>query len=292
MFFSNYLSGLKIGKECQPRLVISGNDNGFSRIKAKSAGADIVLIQNGIRPPVGDSAFSYADHYFSMAAKKITDLRMGTGCIFKNVYFFGSLRLYNFLRSGQGVSRNGQILYDFLFVQAFEIPYAPDEKFYGNFYSTNNEIKLIKEVNKLASCGELKIAFQFRGKSTLEELKKLGLFSERITYIINKQQSVYASVLASDVVMSPISTLSLEAMALNKKVFFVNLSGNPEIFQDYKDLGVEYKKPEGFDASGDKTYLGDCINEVRKQSKDYKPYIFQNPEYVRDFAAVIDIILA
>ena len=280
MFYVNYLAGLKIRKECASSLIISGNDNGFPLIKAKAAGAKVMLIQNGMRPYLGSSTFAYADHYFSMGAEKINEARKEMGCVFKNVYFFGSLRLHNFLSSEKGASDAGErrILYDIMFVDGFDLP-GIDEAF-EKIYSIENEKKLIGMLNDMASTGEFRIAFQLRGDKTVDDLKNFGLFSEHINYISGREQSIYTTLLSSEVVLTGLSTVGLEAMALNKRVCYANLSGNARIAYEYRDLNIEYREGPGS--------LSDYIKELMKQDKDYRKYIIQNPRYVDDLLSIVD----
>ena len=281
LFFFHYLTGLKL-KGIGLKLVISGNDNGFPVIKARSAGIKIILIQNGSRSLLSDSSFCYCDHYVSMCEEKLISCRRLTGCVFLNVHMFGSIRMYNFLKSIKDTT-DIEPIYDILFVDAWSLMNGDDLNYtcFERYYSINAEIKLIKLVNEIASKG-LKVAYHCREDDLkIKQLRRLGIFSENVHYIKKSDESVYSAVLRSKIILSCNSTVDLEAMALGRKVCFANLSGNRYINYPYKDLDIEYTPERGIS-------LFDYIGRIEKQDKDYSGYIRQNPRYVDDLLSIIE----
>jgi hypothetical protein len=283
LFFLSFIYGLALREDHNPKLVVSGDDNGISVIKAKAAGCKILLIQNGLRGYTSDGTFKYCDHYIAMGGKKVTDIRKHLGCVFKNTYYFGSLRLHNFLMSKEAVGA-GNIVYDMLFVDSGFL--LQDGKpnydgYFKKFYPLDAELELIKRIKNLAETCDLKIAHHCReNEKAIEDLKKLGLFSEKITYLLKKNESVYEASLSSGLVASAFSTVGLEAMALHRTVVFINLSGNKYVNYLFRDLGIEYTEKN-------KTPLVEYLNVVRMQEKNYGEYITQNSNYVYDLIAIV-----
>jgi hypothetical protein len=280
-FYSNCLSGWALKEDLSPRLIISANDNGFPLVKGKAAGASIMLIQNGGRCYMSDSTYAYADHYISMGGKKLNSERLKMGCLFRNVHYYGSIRLYNYLKS-RGTIKKEKPLYDVLFIEGFDLEnYA---KMIETFYSRENEVEVIKMINGLAAKGDMKVAYQFKGDKNIENIKALGLFSDNITYITKKKKSVYETILESAVILSTFSTASLEAMAFpEKKIGFINLSSNAYTVYEYGDLNIEYRRGS--------MSLADFVADLRGRKIDYSDYLVQNPGYVEDIVILTGKIL-
>lgn len=276
-FYKIILEGKTIEKHYEPKLVISGNDNGMSVVKAKAAGADVLLIQNGLRPYRSESCFKFADYYISMGTERILQARTDQGCYFKSCYSLGSLRLYNFLRQSGNI--NLALLYDVLWVSSCGL--CDYDSILNGYYLATDEHKAIRIFNELVEKNSLRAAYQCRYANETDDLRKLGLFSEKVTYIEGGSKCVYQSVAESIVVFSSWSTVCHEAMALGKKIGFINLSGNDHINYTFKDLEIEYTgksnlSPEEFLAG------------IRDREFDYKNYMKQSTSYVDELIGIVD----
>lgn len=276
-FYTKILEGRTIEKYYEPKLVISGNDNGMSVVKAKAAGADVLLIQNGLRPYWSDSCFKFADYYISMGTERIIQTRTDQGCYFKSCYSLGSLRLYNFLRQSGNIKL--ALLYDVLWVSTCDLC-AYDSTLNG-YYLATDEHKAIRKFNELVEKNSLRAAYQCRYANETDDLRKLGLFNEKVTYIERGSKCVYQSVAESSVVFSSWSTVCHEAMAMKKKIGFVNLSGNDYINYPFKELGIEYTGKGNLSPE-------DFLAGIRGREFDYKNYIKQSTEYVDELIDIVD----
>lgn len=277
-FFSDFLSGLCIKRCYQPKLVISWNDNGLAIIKAKACGADILLIQNGLRDHSGDASFKYADYYISIGTRYPIETRVETGCIFKKIYSLGSLRMYNFLKNAK--NKKIDILYDLLWVGGWDLC-GPENIFLkSKYYSMEAHYKALRLINDFAIRTNLRVAYHCRYECEIEDLKKLGLFCDKITYFKNSQKNVYQSVLESDIILSCVSTVSLEALGLGKKVGFINLSENNIINLTYRNLDVEYNLNSGIT-------FEEFIRKIREKEFNFNDYAIQNPNYVEVLSKIV-----
>ncbi|MFA5089592.1 MAG: hypothetical protein WC510_01005 [Candidatus Omnitrophota bacterium] len=276
--FFDFLRGRFVKSHYKPRMIISGNDNGLSVIKSKASGAGMFLIQNGLRDYSADSSFKYADHYVSMGEKCVINMRQETGCIFKNIYTFGSLRLHNFL-SGSG-DLESDILYDVLWVSTYNLFDNENIASKSGYCSMDSYYSAIRLINGLALNNPYRVAFQCRYEREVEDLRKLGLFCERIIYINNLQKSVYQSVLESDIILTAVSTVSLEAMALKKKIGLINLSDNRILNHVYRGLGIEYNL-------NSRITLEEFIESLRNKVLNFKDYIRQDPCYAEDLLGAV-----
>jgi hypothetical protein len=277
-FYKNVMEGNAIKKHYKAKLVISGNDNGMSIIKAKAAGADILLIHNGVRIPYcSHFCFKYADYNISMENMHILQARINQGCKFINYYLLGSVRLHNFLRQNSDVDL--PLIYDVLWVSTCGLC-DYDSKMNGYYLSTD-EHKAIRIFNQFVDESSIRAAYQCRYPNEIDDLRKLGLFNNNIVYIERKGEGVYQSVAQSKVVLSSFSTVCLEAMAMGNKVGFVNLSGNKYINLIYKDLAIEYT------GEGNLSFV-DFYNEIRDREIDYTNYIKQSASYVNELIDIVD----
>lgn len=278
IFFLDFIKGKSISKYTNIKLVVSGNDNGFFPILAKSMNADIILIQNGNRPYMGDSCFSYADVYVSMGGKAIQQSRVNMGCKFNEVYPFGSFRLDSFLLSIDNKIPDKNI-YDIIFVEGWELYYK--NSVFNILYNCSLEQKIVEILNLLASKTDYKIAYQSRNKNALKYLIDNGLTSDNITYFESPTNLVYEAVIKSKLVLSSWSTVCLEAMALNKKVGFVNFSENKNLNLAFEKLNIEWTD---YNYERFEKFINRLITE---NAPDYSDYIIQE----KDFAnKLVDII--
>lgn len=279
-FITSYFTGLTIKKKYRPKVIISGNDNGFDIIKAKSAQAEIVLIQNGLRGVLSDSSYKYSDYYFSITGNKGNLVREETGCNLGEIYSFGSIRLHHFLKGKDVVLET--VKYDILYIDWGNL--KDTDNIFSNYYDIREEYKIIKLLNQLAEKSNYKIAYHCRYEEEVTDLKELGLFSEKIVYLKNKDVKVYDAIIKSSVVLSSGSTVSVEAMALNKKVGFINFSGNVYLNYLFRDLNKELVECK----------IGsfvDYLEKVSSEEVDYSAYINQNANYILDFISVINKIM-
>lgn len=283
-FFSDYLSGLWIKKNLKPKIVVSGNDNGLNLIRTKAAGAKVVLIQNGNRPPWSDSCFLYADCYFSMYGEKTNKIRINmTKCLFKKVYSFGSIRLHNYYKK----QAEDKYCYDLLYVST--VGNSDQEKDHdnmlGHYCTLKSEYEAIRLFNdNIAKKNKYKIAYYCRYYGEETELKSMGLHSDHIEYISYKPGYVYNFIAKSEIVCSTCSTACLEAMSMGKKIVFINLSGNNYLNYYYKDLEIEYNKNVTI-------ALDEFLEEIKNRKFNYEDYIVQNPKYIDDVIMCIAQIL-
>ncbi|OGC22615.1 hypothetical protein A3J90_07050 [candidate division WOR-1 bacterium RIFOXYC2_FULL_37_10] len=284
--FANILSGKAIRKFYKPKLIISGHQNGFSTIKAKAAGAEVVLIPNGVSGYFGDTAFKYADHFISIGGKHFIEAASKFGCSFKNTYSFGALRVHNFNKKTK--NRNFNIIYDLLWVGC-GVDLLSDYSREG--YTIQAECEAIKLINKYAAQTDLKVAYHCRHDDDVEKLKKLELFSEKIEYLpptysekTKETKNVYEAVKESRLVMSSLSGVCHEAFAFGKKFAFVNMSGNVYLNYPYRNAGVEYNLSS-------KISFDEFVDEVKNKEVDPRDYIVQNPDYVKDLICIIDEVI-
>lgn len=287
-FFSSVLSGLALRRLYNPKLVVSGNQGGFSTIKAKAAGVEIVLIPNGVFGYSVDTSFKYADYFISIGGKHFIDAALKFGSYFKNIYPFGSLRVYNF--NQKHLHHNFNIIYDFLWVGC-----GLDllSNYSNKGYSIRAEHEAIKLINKYAAREGVKVAYHCRHDDEVEKLKKLGLFSENIEYLpptfslkFKGTKSIYHAVMESKVVMSSLSSVCHEAFTLGKKIAFVNLSGNAYLNYPYKEAGVEY------DLEAEISF-DEFVNEIYyNKNIDPGSYVALNPNYVDDLLAIVDEVIS
>lgn len=279
LFFKKLLIGLTIKQVIKPKLIISGNDNGFVSIIAKMAGAELMFIQNGRRSLASHFAFKYADHYVAM-----TDIyrRISSGLtndIFKNIYNFGSIRLYENLKKNSNGSR---ISYDLLWVSSLTaLPGGVLQKSnWSHYYDDESECAAIKIINNFSQKSNLRIAYQCKTDYEIEELEKAELKSDKIFYFTPSMQNTYKTLFQSKAVLTPVSTVCLEAMGIGKKVGFVNLSGNDFLNLYFKDLDIEFNQ--------ESTVTFECfIDKIMNQQLDYKAYFFQNQNYITDLLDII-----
>jgi hypothetical protein len=277
-FYTKVMKGKTIAKNYRPKLVISGNDNGLFVITAKAAGADVLFIDNGLRwPYFSEFCFKYADYNISLEAEHIFQTRTGQGCYIKNNYTLGSLRLYNYLH--QNNSAGLPVLYDVLWISTYTGICDYDSPLNG-YYLATDEQQAIKVFNDIIENKSLNAAYQCRYADEIKDLKKLGLFSEKITYVEITAKSVYQSIAESKIVLTSWSTACHEAMALGKQVGFINLSGNEYINFIYKDLAIEY-------TGEDDRSPGEFFDSISERMLDYSNFIKQSPCYADELISIV-----
>lgn len=250
----SYFVGIYIKNYIAPKLIVSGDDNGLNVIKAKSSGADILLIQNGRRVIMSDSAFQYSDHYFAMGDKLILDIRKEQGCIFKKSYSLGSIRLRNFIENHKLQEYTKK--YDILYIGQGECLFKNDW-FYQHFMPIELELKTIDEVLDYAVKNDKSIAYQCRDDSEYNFLVEKG-YPQRGLAILKRNNSFgsYHAIMKSELILASWSTLSREALALGKKVILINLSDNSYLNYHYSYMNIEYNR------NLLKTSLEDFINNL------------------------------
>jgi hypothetical protein len=277
IFFLKFLTGKTLKTKISPKLIISGNDNGFSNIFGKALCDSILLIQNGVRPICSDSTYKYSDYYVMTGTNKEIRAREKMGCVFKNIYPYGSIRLASYLEEKKECL---DAKYDVLFVGTSIITFEKDNEYYS-YFSIESEKYLLKFLNEYAKTIDKKIAYHCRFRQELDIIKKLGLISDKITYITGEEESVYNTLEKSKLILSLISTVCIEAMALNKKVGFVNFSRNNCYNKLFEDLNIEYthKNRESFD---------EFVNRLLKNKIDYSDYVVQELDYIDKLKDIIN----
>lgn len=277
-FFTRVMKGKTLAINYSPRLVISGNDNGLFVIMAKAAEADVLLISNGLRwPYFSEFCFKYADYNVSLEADNIFKTRSSQGCYFKHNYTLGSLRLHNYLQIRDKI--NFPLLYDVLWISTYTGLCNYQNPLNG-YYLATDEHKAVMAFNEIVEKNNLRAAYQCRYADEVMDLQKLGLFKEGITYIEVGTKTVYQSIMESEIVLTSWSTACFEAMALNKRVGFINLSGNEYINTIYKDLGIVFNDRNGCSPS-------EFYKLISASTPDYYYFIQQNSMYIDELMIVI-----
>jgi hypothetical protein len=256
-------------------VVVSGNDNGFNVLKAKAAHLRVILVQNGLRGYIPDSSFKYADVYVAMGARQIVRAQQDVGVRWGKTYFWGSLRLAHYMAT---VRPAQPVLYDIAWISNW--PINLDPSLCKGYYKAEYERDAIVLLLELANSSSLNIVYHCRYAKEIEDLKYAGLYSPRITYVTRSEQSVYAIVEQSRIIVSTGSTVNLEAMALGKKVCFVNLSPNGHLIKQFSALDREYVR-------GSSRSFADFIKDIDGRPARYDDYVFQSPRMVDDLAALI-----
>ncbi|WP_186647696.1 hypothetical protein [Fluviispira vulneris] len=237
LVFNTY-SGKYIKYKFQPKVILSGNDNGFPFIKSKVSGAKLLTIQNGIRTIESDANYSYADIYFSLTSKSTCNLRIYGGCLFNEIIELGSLRLSEFLKN----KFESKFSFDIIYVGSFIDSSSFDENMSHYFSYKKNETENIKAFNLIASeYKNLKIAYFPKYNNELDTLKKYNLISENICYIDRNSMNVYEAISSAKIVLTSFSTAAVESLALGKKIGFINLSGNSDLNTHFHSEDIEFK---------------------------------------------------
>jgi hypothetical protein len=276
-FFHYYLQGETLARLAEPKLIISGNDNGFPVIKAKAAKAKIMLIQNALRPIISDSCFKYADYYVSLEDTEMSAVRREkTGCVFDTVLPFGSLYMYNAIDK----QMHYDIRYDIVYASTADITSDEYEKQYGHWYSLSSERQVLKLLNAFAQQSELKIAFKCRYAGETDDLRRCGLISEKITYIAHDQESVYKTIVQSKLLLSSMSTTVWEAILLGRKSACINLSGNDYLNYFYKRFHNEFTPQLGIP-------FNEFIAQILAHDIDYAHDAVQNPHFIKDIGTIV-----
>jgi len=279
-FFLLFLSGNYIRKKNKPNLIISAYDNGFPMIFGKATGADIMLIQNGKRSIRSEASFIYADYYISMGEHKNGfNMKNLTGCVFKNIFIYGSLRLYNAYKKYN--LNNIEKEFDILWISNLH------SRINNKFFPLSYAYKATSLIYELADSGKYTIGYQTRKsfeeknsfKAEINQLKKLGLYSEKIHYIDGNKQNVYISLMKSDLILSVGSTVIEEALGIGKKVGFVNKSGNEYLNYNFKCLNNEYNSKSNIS-------FNHFVDELMAR-EDLKKFNYQNFNYIDDLILII-----
>lgn len=221
------LQGLYLKKICSPKMIISGTE-WHDVIKEKSAGAVVVLMQNGRSWPGSTYSFNCADIICSLNGKKLCS-GPGQDFLAQKVFYCGSHRLAEFIEYGEKQ-------YDLLWMSDFFSPESGCK--YLNFETACKAIKLLNlfaERNR-----HLNVAYKMRSEDELHDLQSFGLVSPYIKYLSRFGYNTYRAITEAHVVMSKTSSTVLEAMAVGAKGAYVVLSGNWLINVGVRDLGIEF----------------------------------------------------
>jgi hypothetical protein len=275
IYFLRYLFGLSMKSDLKPKIIISGNDNGFPVVMGKAAGAEIVLIQNAKKMLFSDTTFKYADHYIAMGDMAYTGVLKNTGCVFRNIYNYGSIRLYNSLNGKH--DREDDI--DILWVSDLEN--QPEEEYvFKYYYSKRYEREAIILLNEYAASSNRRIVYKCRFEGEIEELKKLDLICPKITYVGRNEKNTYRLMQSSRTVLSTISSVVYEGMGVGKHGGHVNLSGNKNLNYDVRELNIEYTPDSAISFS-------QFAEKILTNDRDYSRYVKQDQEYIQDVLKVI-----
>ena len=288
-FFVNYLAG-KAFASVGAKMVLSGQDNGCSIVKAKAAGCETFFIQNGLRMHISDTCFKYSDYYVSMGRGEVLQVFNESGCEFRNIYPLGSLRFANYLASVGG--RRIEMKYDFLFVESgyltiFFNPgyFATSTERFDLSFSSEATVKSLQIIKEIADKGRYRVAFQTQFKGETALIKNLGYYSDKITYFEKGERSIYQTALESEVILSTVSTVCMEAMGIGKKVGFINFSGNDSLNWSFRDLNAEYN-------SASKEDFDSFLERIRKQSPECLAALaHQDPDYIAKVMHIVRGIL-
>jgi hypothetical protein len=265
------LAGRSLKRIATPRVILSGNDNNFPPIRAWSAGARLVLLQNGIRGCLSDSAFVYADHYLALSGPRLNPNRRQIGCQFGEMQFVGSIRLARHLCSR--TRPPAQYIYDLLFISGGVIANEEFDRTFGHWYLTEYEREAIRQVNDLTNDG-IKVAYYPCYPGELDTLRDEGLLCPSVRYLEYKYGRVYDAIESAGAVVAMMSTTILESLALGKPAGVVNLSGNKFLSAPFYEDGLV------FEGSDDDCALPHFIKSLHAQTLDRAGYIVQREDLI------------
>ena len=143
-----------------------------------------------------------------------------------------------------------------------------------------SEYGSIKYLNALAEMTGLKIAYKCRTIDEKEVLEKNKLLSGRIKLIGRNEEPAYATVVRSDLILSTLSTLVLEAMGIGKKCGYVNISGNSYLNYEARELGIEF-------TGGSNADFCAFVEKMRQRKADYREFVEQSPRYTEELLAAV-----
>jgi hypothetical protein len=230
------MKGEALKKDYAPRAILSGNDNGFSGLMAKAAGARLVLVQNGMRD-VHDVVGLACDAYVGILGEAQRRFYESLGANIGEYYGLGSIRLSNFLRRTTGEATEE---WDVLYIGTGIFPSFIEDHVYSAYYSPEAELTLIHLINGLAEDCGLRVAAHFAYSTELEYLRAHGIISPQVTCLCREETSVYALMRRCSTVVTSFSTVGVEALALSGRAVFVNLSGNATINAPLRGSGLEF----------------------------------------------------
>lgn len=235
------LVGRALAARGAPAAIVSGNDNGFPVLLAVAAGAPLVLVQNGLRARLSDSAFLWADHYLALAGPAFDDEHTAVHSRFGTIEHVGSLRLQHALGAAPVLDEEAR--HDVLFVSSLEPRGADFETVFGAYYRNEAELQAIAAVNRLAERG-LRVAHYPRFFGESDALAATGLRSPVVEYLLRSDGGAYTAAATSRVVLSTGSTVSVEAAAMGRPVGCIELSGNRGRTAVFARHGVEARTAE------------------------------------------------
>ncbi|WP_397600990.1 hypothetical protein [Silvanigrella sp.] len=235
----NFFTGRYLKYKFNPKIILSGNDNGFPYLKAKSANCKLFTIQNGIRGKESDANFTYADLYFSFLTKESSYIREEGGCINEKHIEIGSYRLSEFYKNYIKTPIKFDVTYIGTYSNSIE-----NECLLKHFFShKTNEVESIKTFNSLTKeFPNLKFSYFPRNNNEIFELEKSGLISDNIEYLDRNTYNIYNVITSTNLILSSCSTTGIEALALNKKIGFINQSGNEDLNPLFFNEEIEFKK--------------------------------------------------
>lgn len=235
----DHLAGRSIRRRFAPKVLLSGNDGGISPIRAASAGADLIYVQNGVRGWLADSSFVYADAYFAIEGPRLLPVRSSTHCRLGEVESVGSIMLSHHLARR---SPPGPPTHDITFVSSLEASAHFDQRF--SHYAMAHELEAIRHINALAEGGAT-VAYYPRNNDEVAHLRRLGLASSAVHYLQWRPLGVYPALEAGRAVLSTFSTVGLEALALGRAAGYLNFSGNRLLNGALAETPLEYT-PDSF----------------------------------------------
>jgi hypothetical protein len=167
----------------------------------------------------------------------LAEQRSQTHCRFGELEPVGSVRLAHYLQSVQPRVRATD--FQVLFVSSLE---SSDEfdAIFGHYYRMEFERRAIRLVNRLAD-GGADVAYYPRHEGELHQLEAHGLLCPRISYLPRSVGGVYHAIDRSAVVVSTVSTATLEALAMERPAGYINLSGNQSIHAPFRDAGLMFE---------------------------------------------------
>ncbi len=278
-FIHKMLTGLTLKRSFAPKVIISGNDSDFPIITGKCSGAEIVLIQNARKNMCSVQTFCYADHFFALGDLERMGVLQGTGCVFRNIYPLGSIRLHNSLNSLiPGIAGEVPIC-DVLWISDLVIESSASDDHFGGYYLMKNEYEAIELLNDLAEKTDYSIIYKCRDDDEVIKVRERNIVSDKIRVVGRSEIDTYRMLTKAKLVLSSLSTVVLEAIGIGVPAGLVNMSGNSNLNCDLKDLGIEFNK-ESKDAFPD--FVSRLITEGMRSD-----LAVQKKDYVQDLVGVV-----
>lgn len=272
---TEFLSGLTIRKQLHPKVIVTGNDNGFPALKAAAAGANLIRIQNGVRSRSSDGMSIAADVYVGMGGSRFLSHAEELGWKIGKWLPFGSLRLATYLedasRTQNASGNSNDYSYKYLYIGTWtKVPQAVLQN-YLHYFPIEAEAKAIQQFNTLATAAE-RAAFVCLNAQEVETLKRMHLWSPNVDYYWGTSPSSYGLICNSDVVLSTGSTLGWEKLMLGGLSIFFEFADNKRNAY-FSDIGLDCSTAPGdlaaFIRTARETSRGQIKNFVAEQNPDY-----------------------